>query len=491
MRLTASDFNLYHQPSRCELRLFLRSRGTEESPPGPFQEVLRSLGERHERLHLERFEEVVDLSSGTIEERVRRTRQEVENRVPAIYQPVLRGEANLGGTECEIIGEPDFLLREEPGYVVRDCKISLRITEADHPEILRQLELYGWLYEQAFGCPPVRLEVFSGSGNIEPLDYDQGEAALAELAEILGFMQSESEPFSPVGWSKCQDCGYRPLCWPRAEEGRDVALVVGVDQGLARALRGEGISSYDELLDTFDETTLAEFRRPWGRGLRKVGKNASAILRMAEATASGRELVLHAPEIPNSPNYVMFDLEGLPPYLDETEKIYLWGMQVFGDHPSEFLYALAGFEEDGDRDGWNRFLANAAQVFSEHGNIPFVHWHDYEKNKLALYVERFGDSDGVADRVKGNLLNLLPITRDSIVMPIPSYSLKVVESYIGFQRTQDEYGGQWAMAKYIEAVESEDETLRDEVIDKILVYNREDLEATWAVLQWLKSKKAS
>ncbi len=76
-------------------------------------------------------------------------------------------------------------------------------------------------------------------------------------------------------------------------------------------------------------------------------------------------------------------------------------------------------------------------------------------------------------------------------MPIPSYSLKVVESYIGFQRTQDEYGGQWAMAKYIEAVEFEDETLRDEVIDKILIYNREDLEATWAVLQWLKSKKAS
>ncbi len=44
------------------------------------------------------------------------------------------------------------------------------------------------------------------------------------------------------------------------------------------------------------------------------------------------------------------------------------------------------------------------------------------------------------------------------------------------------------MAKYIEAIESEDERLRDEVIDKILVYNREDLEATWAVLEWLKSK---
>ena len=36
------------------------------------------------------------------------------------------------------------------------------------------------------------------------------------------------------------------------------------------------------------------------------------------------------------------------------------------------------------------------------------------------------------------------------------------------------------MAKYIEATETEDENLREEVMDQILTYNREDLEATWA-----------
>jgi predicted RecB family nuclease len=44
------------------------------------------------------------------------------------------------------------------------------------------------------------------------------------------------------------------------------------------------------------------------------------------------------------------------------------------------------------------------------------------------------------------------------------------------------------MAKYIEATETEDLTKRDEVMTQILKYNREDLEATWAVLKWLKSK---
>ena len=44
------------------------------------------------------------------------------------------------------------------------------------------------------------------------------------------------------------------------------------------------------------------------------------------------------------------------------------------------------------------------------------------------------------------------------------------------------------MAKYIEATETEDEKLRDETLEQILVYNQEDLEATWAVLKWLKTK---
>lgn len=226
MRLAASHFYKYHKPSHCELRLFLIAQGLEQAPPGPFKEVLRVLGERHERNHLGSFAEVVDLSSGALEDREQRTAEEIAKSSPVIYQAVIRAETNLNGAQCEVIGEPDFLIRSGNGYVVRDCKLSRRITERDHPEILRQLEIYGWLYQQAFGDPPIRLEVFSGSGSIEPVDYDGGVTALAELTEMLGYMQSESEPFSPVGWTKCSDCGYKPHCWPRAEEGRDVGAVL-------------------------------------------------------------------------------------------------------------------------------------------------------------------------------------------------------------------------------------------------------------------------
>lgn len=76
------------------------------------------------------------------------------------------------------------------------------------------------------------------------------------------------------------------------------------------------------------------------------------------------------------------------------------------------------------------------------------------------------------------------------MLPLPSFSLKVIEQYVGFKRKQDEYGGQWAMAKFIEATETRDDARRKELMDEILAYNQEDLEATWAVFTWLQSKTA-
>ena len=108
----------------------------------------------------------------------------------------------------------------------------------------------------------------------------------------------------------------------------------------------------------------------------------------------------------------MFDLEGMQPSLDELEKIYIWGMQPFGKGAGPFRAGVAGFGRRGDREGWEAFLRQADEIFAEHGDIPFVHWAAYEKTKINLYLERYGDRDGVAERVLRNLLDLLPITRD-------------------------------------------------------------------------------
>ncbi len=488
VRITASDFHARYRPSDCQLRVYLRSRGEKEAEPGPYEEVIRSLGVTHERAHLATIRDVVDLSEGDETHRIVETLQHITRRTRAIYQAALSVDLVIADTPCVLRGDPDLLILEEDGYIIRDCKISRRVTERDHPEILRQLEFYGWLYEHTTGQVPKRLEVFNGPGEYAVVDYDGGARMMQELRSLVELKTGAIAPFEPVGWTKCGHCAYRDLCWKEAESQQDVALLMGVDQNLVRALRGQQVRSIQQLRASFDESELAAFRKPRGTTMVRIGKAAGTILRSAESMAENREIVIGSAEPPRDANCVMFDLEGLPPQLDELDKIFLWGVQVFGERPSEYRGALAGFGPAGDRVGWERFLALAEDIFAEHGDLPFVHWHHYERTKVGTYVTRFGDRDGIAARVEEHLVDLLPIMQNAIVLPVSSYSLKVVERFVGFERTLPEGRGDWAMAKYIEASETSDESVRSQLMDEVFAYNREDLEATWAVLEWMRRR---
>jgi len=488
MRITASDFVSYRRPTRCDLRVFLRHQQEPEAEPGPYELVLRRLGLRHERTHLETLGTFADMTAASIDEHVGKTADAIERKVPVLYQPAFLAREKIGGTDVEIVGFPDYLILDGNSYLIRDSKMALRIDEENHPEILLQVQLYGWLFEKSYGAAPKGLHVRCGTGEILNVRYDGGKSALQELERLLSLKQLATEPYEPVGWTKCLGCGFTDRCWAQAEKSGDVALVYSVDQSLARTLHSQGIRTRKELLANFDAASLAELKRPYGHREQRVGKVAERILKFADASEKQQEIVIATPAIPPGRNYVMFDLEGMPPHFDELDKIYLWGAQVFGENPSEFKVALSGFGADGDREGWIGFLDTAKQIFDIYGDIPWVHWAPYEQTYLRRYVGRFGDPQGIAARVEANLLDLLTVTRESVVLPLPSLSLKVVEDYVGFVRKEAEFGGAWAMATFIEATETSDEGKRKELMDKIVAYNREDLEATWAVFKWLREK---
>ncbi len=380
------------------------------------------------------------------------------------------------------------MLPARSGYAIRDSKLNRRIGPSQE-NVRLQLGTYGWLYEQTFGEPPVALQVHGGSGEIFTLDYDGGEAAFETFERMLHYRLLEEEPEDEhVGVSKCSDCGFRWRCWPRAEKRQDVGLLPFADRGLIDELHDAGTSTLPEFVKRFDAESLGAFeRRTWSGELRPVGDRAERLLINARALLDDRPILIKPPEIPEHATYVMFDLEGMPPTVDETEKIYIWGMQPFGSRPGPFRAGVGGFGGRGDRQGWESFLEQAGELFEELGpDVPFVHWAAYEKVKLNLYLERYGDRDGVAEKVLDNLLDLLPITRDAVAVPLTGYGLKQIETLTGYRRKLEEFGGEWSMARYIEATETDDEDQRAAIMDEILAYNREDLEATWAVMEWLR-----
>lgn len=482
MHIVVSDIARLYRPTRCERRVYLSAQPCEVAEATPYAECLMAMGIRHEQEHLARLGEFLDLSGLPFGARTQATADAISKRVPVIYQAGF--SANFEGVT--IAGYPDFLIWNEDGYRIRDSKLSRHVDEKHHVEIALQLQLYGWLYEQGQGTAPKGLEVHAGSGDIIPIEYDGGAAALDEVRRIIRLRELSEEPYEPLGWTKCLACGYRDHCWRDADKLEDVALVPDVDQGLARVLFDKGIRTPTDLLKAMDAVTLADIKRPSGDKMKKVGVKSGRILRDSEVFTTRIPQIVACADIPKNENYVMFDLEGIPPQLEDVSRIYLWGTQVFGEKPSTFEAAVSEFGVGADEKCWLDFLAIAKRICNEYGDIPWVHYAAYESTNIKEYVKRYGDPDGIAERVLGNLLNLHPICKNSLALPIPSYSLKVIEKYIGFKRSQDEYGGTWAMAKFIEAIETENGQQRDSIMAEILKYNSEDLKAMWAVFGWMQ-----
>jgi predicted RecB family nuclease len=322
-----------------------------------------------------------------------------------------------------------------------------------------------------------------GDGQSQTVPY-QPAKALEALGAIQRIKQLSEEPFEAIGWSKCLDCGYNNYCWDRAKQSHSVAMLPSVDQALARAFHKQNVRSYDELLARYDEGTLAEVEKEVSGKLRKVGSAAANILNQAKAFQTGEIICLQPPVVQTAANLAMFDVEGIPPHLDYSEKTYLWGLKVFGAKPRAYSPAVATADADGDRQGWEKFLDESAAIFADYGAIPFVHWSPYEKTQVNKYVSKFGDANRVAAKVLDSLHDLHPVVENAFVIPTPSYGLKLIEKVAGYQRKLTESGGKWSMSTYVEAVETEEPKKAEELMGEILKYNEEDLDAMWFVYQW-------
>jgi predicted RecB family nuclease len=201
MRFRATNSYDFFRPSKCARRVALRYRGVPEAERSEFEELLIRLGQRHEKAHLGTLPDVVDLSAPDDEARERDTLAAIRAGAPAIYQARFRGAIDIDGEKCELVGEPDFLIRDGDGYRIRDSKLARRIDGDHHPEIALQLQLYGWLYERVVGVPPAGLEVHTGSGEIVVVPYDGNKAALDFLRNLCRMRLVPEDTYEPVGWS--------------------------------------------------------------------------------------------------------------------------------------------------------------------------------------------------------------------------------------------------------------------------------------------------
>jgi uncharacterized protein len=469
-RVSGNHLWLLH---RCERRLWLdRHAPGEAAPPGEFDALLLERGREHEQLVRSRMapcEGPIHWPGRPIESSLADTLRLLRESRATLYQPA------LASADGNALGVPDFLYWDGGRPVVHDAKLASDL--ARHEEIPLQLTHYRALLGE-MGLPGARLEITNGRGEVVELE-PVPEARYRERVERARALLADApEPDQLKAHSTCAECPFYDHCWDRAERERRVEVLADVYTRDAPLLHARGIRTLDQLAAL----------EPGAVTAKGMGGRARTMVLEARAHRDRQPVWLEAPRLPEGRPIVWFDLEGVTELEESPTPIYLWGLAV--DEGGEDLAPEALFADpgpEGNRAGWERFVARASAILERWPRAPWVHYAGYELAWVRKYAEIFGAPEGFLGRLEGAMWDLYQKGVVSWVrLPLRSYSIKQVAPYAGFEWSDPESGSLWSVIRYRRACATRDPAERRRLLDAIARYNADDLRAMRAVWRWIE-----
>ena len=483
-----SHFRDLFQPSYCERRVWLAANKPDLAiADTDFIQLVQEKGIAAEEAHVQTVGPVempkypeYEFPAGFEE-----TRKMIESKVPIIYQGILIGEDN------QWMAIPDLLIfdKKTKRYIVRDVKLAKNLDA--HPEIELGMGLSRLLAEEVLGYEPI-LEVLTGDGELlSPYLAPDGNIVKQAIQLISKLGNLADEPFETSGWSKCSPCPFFNYCWGGAWEGHHICTISGIEQGMSKELWGIGIKTWETLLKKGDDLADITFQR--GSQTQRIGPTRTdKILRQARCLSMNKYEKITSLTLPNGYSkgdrpILIFDVENNMPIFEELllqGDVYLWGLLLVTAKRVKQELIIAPKGSKSDQKGWQLFLSTMSNIFDQYGDIPIVHFSSHEKTKVSNYINDYGDIHSTGQRVLDNLWDLYRAILNSVTLPVPSYSLKEIEKFVGFKRTQEEYGGSWSIVRYNQYLEASTKKEADKIMNEIKIYNGEDLMATYEVYKW-------
>jgi len=484
-----SYFRELYQPNYCERRVWLNANCPELAVKDvDFIEMVQEKGLDVERAHVQTIgpTQEPEYEKGDLPSGFEDTLRLIKSKTPIIYQGVLISSDGQFGAI------PDLIIFDQKTnqYKIQEIKLATNI--GSHPEIALGVGLSKFVAEEVLGYPIIA-EIVTGDGNIiSPFDVPDKSYVVSVAKNIIELEALDNEPIEPEGWSKCKDCQYGDYCYGKAWENRSICTISGIEKGMVGALWENGVDNWDQIIELDDKLFGIQFQR--GSQIQKIGPTRGGkILRQTKCLVEGSfdkkaNIILPSGYQKGDRPVVIFDIENT--VFDEVEfdiDVYMWGLiTILPEGTNEQSTVIAPPGDRGDAEGWVQFLETMDRIFYKYGDIPVIHFSSHEVTKINNYIAMYGDKDNIGERVKNNMWDLYRCVLDTVILPVPSYGLKQIEKFVGFKRSQEEYGGSWSIVKYNEYVEAPDTETAEKILNEIKTYNAEDLLATYAVYEWLE-----
>jgi predicted RecB family nuclease len=458
-----------------------------KAPPDEQAALIARKGDEHEQAFLQRLlaeGHAVTLIPGReadLDTRLQLTHEALRRGDPWIYQATFRQGA--------LLGHADFLMRVpgatalgDFGYEVIDTKLA-RSTKA---KFLLQLAFYSRLLASVQGTAPRQMHVELGSGQRESFrvaDYAHYlEQALASFQARLADTAVQTVP-EPV--EHCGLCVWRQLCAQRWEAEDHLSRVANIRRNQVAALQAAGVTTMAALAALPPGQPLPGLRAETLEALRH-----QAQLQTAAAADGQQRVVVLTSSVPTprglarlpAPDAgdLFFDMEGDP--LENGGLEYLFGLQ-WQDCGQWQFRAFWAHDRAQERQAFADFMDFVTAHLARHPGAHVYHYAPYEPTALKRLMSLHGLREAAVDQLlrEQRLVDLYRVVREGLRISEPRYSLKNVEHFYRPARAGDVTTAGASIVYYERWRETQDGAL----LQKIEDYNRDDVDSTRQLRDWL------
>jgi len=517
---SATDLNNY---LACEHLTALERRvalGTLERPKvdRPQADVLRDLGEAHERRYLERLiEDGIQVVTIPRPERgsppdaaVDATMAAMRAGAAVVYQAAFLHDRWLGYA--------DFLLRVDGSselgdyhYEVADTKLA----RTSEPYFILQLCNYSEHVARVQGVVPRRMHVILGDGRTESFEVAEFAAHYrAVKARFLSSMERAAETV-PYPIQHCDLCSFQAMCDAQLDAADSLSRVARIMRLHVDRLTAAGIPTLEALSYAQPDDHPADIRPPIFETLRR---QARLQREHRDAIAAGVErpntveLLEVDPALPQPRAFgllpgrddgdLFFDMEGDPYYSEgdrwfggESGLEYLFGVYTLDGTFTPFW----GCDREGPQSPRHRlheklaFEAFVDFVMARRAAYPsfhIYHYAPYEVTAMKHLSERHHTrEDEIADLLREDrFVDLYKVVRQGIAVGQPHYGIKYLENYYEDDRRTGVKKGDDSIVAFERWLASRAAGTPDRaILDDIEQYNRFDCVSTEHLLTWLWS----
>ncbi len=444
--------------------MFLNEYGDKnlQVSPSDFLKRLWKFGRAYESNVVDFFKyEKPKYKIGDYEKGLEETLKLMKAGVETIYQGVLKND--------DVRGIPDFLIKA-PGYSLFGdyyyYAVDVKGATTSKERYLFQLATYSYLLGEIQGFTPLY-------GGLLLLEMD------LQIRHFYGLMKkvidgineskkvlsdSENMPDLFID-SNCQTCQWYNFCLPEANEKEHLSLVYGVNKKIKGKLEEIGIKNYSDLATCTEEDFL---------NIEELsGDKGKSVIIQSKCLKEKNGYLKSSPEIKKEEKEIFIDFESdmvLNEKGTELSRIdYLIGLLKCSDGKEEYISLLLEDSEEQLENDFTKFL-------TEHKDYTFYHYGHYEKS---IFEEKWKDLPKV------HLVNIEKIVRDSVILPVSSYSLKSIAKALGFKWRNKDANAMQSMCWYSNYIETKDRKFLDLSIE----YNHDDCLALLWLRNWLLTLK--